>query len=249
MMEPCVAQGVDLFVLTELWLTGLVDVTDESSKGLAESIDGPTVNTLRDFCRTSQVWLLAGTMALKSKAGLNNTSLLINPSGDIVLEYSKIHLFRPMGEDLTYEPGDRLVAAEVNGAGIGVLVCYDLRFPNLARSLAKAGCEVILVPALWPETRINHWETLLRARAIENQVYMVGANGLTSQHGYFIPGHSMIVSPTGESMNSAEMRESAIVRKLDIGRLRQHRSEICYLDDEVEISEVHWPSRVNDPRG
>ncbi len=195
------------------------------------------------------MWLLAGTIALKTKSGLKNTSLLIDTSGQVILEYSKVHMFRPMGEDLVFEPGDRLVAADVNGIGVGVIICYDLRFPALTRRLAKAGCEVILVPALWPELRINHWEALLRARAIENQVYMVGANGLGSQHGLFIPGHSMIVSPNGESLNSAEMRESAIVRKLDIAKLRQIRSEMCFLDDEVEIQDVHWPARVNESGG
>jgi len=247
MLETCVAQEVDLFVLTELWSTGMIDPDDASEGGLAESIDGPTVDTLRDFCRTNEVWLLAGTLPIKRKNKLGNTALMIGPSGEIALEYSKVHLFHPMGENLIFSPGEKLVAAEVEGIGIGVIICYDLRFPGLARRLAQAGCEIILVPAMWPEVRIKHWEILLRARAMENQVYMVGANGLLSQGGTFIPGHSMIVGPSGEALNQPEMRESAIVRKIDVGKLRSLRAEHCYIDEEVEIKDVKWPTRVNEP--
>jgi len=249
MLETCTSQEVDLFVLTELWSTGMIDPDDASSGGLAESVDGPTVEALRDFCVTHEAWLLAGTLPIKRKDGLRNTALLIGPSGDIALEYSKVHLFHPMGEDLIFKPGENLVAAEVNGIGVGVIVCYDLRFPGHVRRLAHAGCEVILVPAMWPEVRINQWETLLRARAIENQVYIVGANGLLSQGGNFIPGHSMMVGPGGEALNQPEMRESAIVRKLDLGKLRRLRREHCYLDEEVEIKDVNWGAKVNEPGG
>jgi len=247
MMDKCTAQEVDLFVLPELWATGLIDPTESSSLSLAENIDGPTIESLSEFCRINQVGLLAGTLALRDAAGLKNTSLLIDRSGEIVLKYSKIHLFSAMGEDMIYEPGTSLSAAEINGIGIGVVICYDLRFPSLVRKLAESGCEVILVPAMWPEVRINHWETLLRARAIENQVFMVGANGLANQHGFFFPGHSMIVGPAGEALNSPEMRESVIVRKLDMRQLRRLRRDTCYLDEEIEAPEVNWNVRVNEP--
>ncbi len=242
-------QEIDLFVLNELWATGLLNPTDQSDMNLAESIDGPTVGALRDFCREYGIHLLAGTIALKNKNGITNTALLIDPSGDIILKYSKVHLFAPMGEDQIFEPGDELAAAEVKGVGVGVVICYDLRFPGLIRSLARAGCEIILVPSMWPELRINHFEIFLRARAIENQVYMVGANGLCNMHGVFIPGHSMIVGPSGEALNSAEMRESVIVRKLDLKKLRKYRRELCYIDSEVEITDVNWTAKVNESGG
>ncbi len=247
MLEKCAEQDVDLHVLTELWATGLIDPDDPPGLALAESVDGPTLDALRDFCRDTGTHLLAGTLALKNRNGYTNTSLLIDPDGEIILKYSKVHLFPPMGEDAIFMPGDALAAAEVRGVGIGVVICYDLRFPGLVRRLAHAGCEVIIVPALWPEERINHWETLLRARAMENQVFMVGANGLLSQAGIFFPGHSMVVGPNGEALNSPEMRQSVIVRKLDLQLLRRLRSEICYLDDEKDITEVNWKARVNEP--
>jgi len=248
MLHRCADQQVDLFVLSELWATGLVSPTDQSSTNLAESPNGPSIEALREFCAGTQSYLLAGTLALKGKNGLRNTSLLIGPTGEIILEYSKIHLFHPMGEEAIFDAGTTLEAAEVKAVGVGVVICCDIRFPALVRALARAGCEVILVPALWPEERINHWETLLRARAIENQVYIVGANGLANQNGIFFPGHSMIVGPAGEALNSPEMRESAIVRKLDLRKLRKMRSELCYLDEEIEVRGVHWSSKVNETK-
>jgi predicted amidohydrolase len=249
MCEACAGQDVDLFVLTEHWATGVLDSSIPDHMALAEDVDGPTVEALRDFCRESGVYLLAGTLPLKRNSELRNAALMIDPGGEIILEYSKIHLFQPLGERDVFTPGERLMACEVNGIGVGVLICYDLRFPVPARRLAHAGCEVIAVPALWPEVRIDHWETLLRARAIENQVYMVGCNGLGNMAGRFFPGHSMIVSPNGAAVNSPEMRESAIVRTIDLDMLRRLRREICYLDDEKRISDVFWNLGVNEPGG
>jgi len=248
-MRRLAGEGVDVICLSELWLTGLIDPTEKDSASQISTIDGPTLETLRDFCRTTEIHLLAGTIALKDKDGLRNTALIIDPSGEIVLNYSKIHMYGPMGENHVFISGDTLSAVEIKGVGVGVVICYDLRFPSLARSLARAGVEVILVPAFWPDARIYHWETLLRARAMENQVYMVGINGLCNQSGHYIPGHSLIVGPHGDALNQPEMRESVIVRKLDISKLRKLRSEICYLDDEVEINDVNWHAGVNETGG
>jgi omega-amidase len=242
-------QEVDIFVLSELWSTGLVDPVDGSSVNLAETVDGPTVDALREFCVEHSTHILAGTLPLLEDNRLTNTALMINPSGEIILKYSKIHLFTPMGEAAVFEAGNTLSACAIDGVGIGVLICYDLRFPGLCRRLAHAGCELILVPALWPEARIEAWELMLRARASENQIFIVGANGLMSQNGMFFPGHSMMVGPMGEAVNSPEMRESAIVRMLDIDKVREVRRTLCYIDDERETPEVNWTSRVNESGG
>jgi omega-amidase len=240
MLHACASQDVDLFVMTELWSTGSLDPDDPSSLDFVEEIAGPTVEALCEFCADAKSWLLAGSLPLREKGVLKNTSLLINPDGRVVSKYSKTQLFSLMGEEKVFVPGDRLTAAEINGVGVGMLICYDLRFPSLARMLAKSGCEIILVPALWPESRIDHWETLVRARAIENQVYVVGANGVLSQGSDFYPGHSLIAGPGGEILNTPEMRESAIVRRIDLNQVRELRRKICYIDEEREIQEVEW---------
>jgi predicted amidohydrolase len=229
------SQGVDLFVLTELWTTGLLSIEDGSAADLVEGIEGPTIDALRDFCRGAGTCLLAGTIALREMGRTTNTSLLIDQSGEIALKYSKIQLFGPFEEDKVFCPGDTLAVAEVKGTKVGVLVCYDLRFPLLARKLARAGCEILLVPALWPDERIEHWEILLRARAIENQIFVVGANGVMNQDGIFFPGHSLIVGPDGNALNSPEMRETAIVRQLNLEDVRESRERTFYLEDEREV--------------
>lgn len=240
LLNACLDRGIDLFVMSELWSTGLLDADDLSLQAMIETIDGPTISALADFCRQSNAFLLAGTIPLIQNGIIGNTSVLINPSGQVSLKYSKIHLFPEMSEDEIFAPGKKMAATEINGVKVGVLVCYDLRFPNLFRSLAKAGCEVILIPALWPETRIYQWETLLRARAIENQVYIVGANGVGNQWDYFFPGHSLIVGPEGEALNTPDMRESVIERKLDIKKLREIRSYNFHINREQNIDEVDW---------
>jgi predicted amidohydrolase len=211
MLHACAKQQVELFVMTELWPTGMLDSEDGSASELVEDLSGPTVEALRGFCRDAGAYLLAGTLPLKQGGKLRNVALLIDPSGNIILQYAKTQLFSPMGEDDVFTAGDSLAAADVNGVKVGVLICYDIRFPSLARSLAKSGCEIILVPALWPQERIEHWETLIRARAIENQVLMVGANGIMNQDDAFFPGRSLIVAPDGGALNTPEMRETAIV--------------------------------------
>ncbi|HEX9744573.1 MAG TPA: nitrilase-related carbon-nitrogen hydrolase [bacterium] len=246
MLESVAEQEIDLFVLSELFTTGVIDPGMEKDD-FSEMVSGPTISALREFCLENGVHLLAGSIPVKnSKKKVTNTSYLIDPDGEIILEYSKVHLFDGLGEKEVFVSGDKWAACDINGIGIGVLICYDVRFPAPVRRLAQSGCEIILVPALWPEERINHWETLLRARAIENQVWMVGANGLANHNGTFFPGHSMIVTPSGEALNQPDMRESVIVRTANITQLRNLRSQICYLDDEIEVKKVDFKSKVNE---
>jgi predicted amidohydrolase len=237
MLKRVASQNVDLFVLSELWTTGLLSTDDGSAGDLVEGIEGPTVEALRDFCREAEAYLLAGSMALREKGRTLNASLLFDPSGDIALKYAKTQLFAPFEEDKVFSPGDSLAMTEILGVKVGTLICYDLRFPSLARRLARAGCEILLVPALWPDERIEHWEILLRARAVENQIFVVGANGVMNQDGIFFPGHSLIVGPDGGALNSPEMRETAIVRRLNLTDLRESRERIFYLDDEREVGD------------
>jgi omega-amidase len=228
-------QDVDLFVLNELWPTGLLDPDAQYSLDLAEQPDGPTVEAIKGFARETETFILAGTIALSKKGKLRNCALLIDPSGKVILDYAKTHLFKPMAEDRVFVPGDKLGMADVKGVKLGVLVCYEMRFPSLARNLAKAGCEIIVVPALWPQERIEQWETLVKARAIENQVFVVGANGIMNQGETFFPGHSIIAGPNGEVLNAPEMREAVIVRKLKLNQVREARHQICYINEEREI--------------
>ena len=238
MLRACSSQRVELFVMTELWSTGMLDADDTFSNELVEDMRGPTLDVLRRFCIESGAWMLAGSLPIRHRGKLRNFAVLIDPKGRAVLEYAKTQLFAPMGEDKVFVPGEKLMAAEIGGIKVGILICYDLRFPGLARAYSKAGCELILVPALWPQERIEHWETLLKARAIENQVFMVGANGIMNQGEMFFPGRSMIVGPNGDVLNKPEMRETAIVRTIDVSLVREAKKKIDYLREERDVGEI-----------
>ncbi len=174
----------------------------------AEPLAGPTAQWARQQAVRHRIWLLAGSFVEKwdSSDRTRNTSLLISPGGDVVATYHKIHLFdcdvpgAEFHESQFVTPGDEIVTATADGVGtVGMSICYDLRFPELYRILALQGAEIVVVPAAFTaKTGPPHWEVLLRARAIENQVYVIAAG----QHGrsgagLAWHGHSMIIDPWG----------------------------------------------------
>lgn len=179
---------------------------EEEKVAGAEPLDGPTFRRLADKARERRIWLLAGTLAERAGAGrIRNTSVLYGPDGDRIAVYRKIHLFDvdlPGGvayrESAVVEPGSEPVVAALPWGRLGMSVCYDLRFPELYRHLAAAGAEVLAVPSAFTlHTGKDHWEVLLRARAIENTCYVV-APAQVGRHGKRETwGHSMIVDPWG----------------------------------------------------
>jgi predicted amidohydrolase len=200
----------------------------------AEPFDGPTNAFAREIASAHGVWLLAGSFIEATGGGRrSNTSVLVSPNGEAVAAYRKVHLFDvdvPGAEfresDVT-DAGDELVTAEVDGLGsVGLSLCYDLRFPELYRILALRGARVVVVPAAFTaRTGPPHWEVLLRARAIENQVYVVAAG----QTGQTTPrlgwhGHSMIIDPWGTVIAQASDGEGVIVADIDLAYLERVRA-------------------------
>jgi predicted amidohydrolase len=191
----------------------------------AEPLDGPTLRWTRDLARSNGVWLVAGSI-IEHVAGQDrrhNTSCLIDPAGQVRAVYRKLHLFDAdvpgaiLRESDVVRPGDDIVAAEVDGVRLGLSICYDLRFPELFRRLALDGCRLIVLASAFTErTGRDHWEVLVRARAIENQVFVVAANqvGQTSPRLRWF-GRSMIVDPWGLVLAQAPDRESHIFADLD----------------------------------
>jgi predicted amidohydrolase len=227
------AEGARLIVLPEMFNV-LGD--PEVLRAGGEHLDGPT---LRWACRLAKglgTWLVAGSI-IENVAGqdrLHNTSCLIDAEGAIRAVYRKIHLFDAdvpgsmMRESDTVMPGDEIVSAEVDGVRVGFSICYDLRFPELFRLLTLDGCRVIIVVSAFTErTGRDHWEVLVRARAIENQVFVVAANqvGQTSPRLRWY-GRSMIVDPWGIVMAQAPDRPSAIVADLDFAAQDAVRAQL-----------------------
>lgn len=222
LIRAAAADGARLVVLPEMFnVLGDADVL----RAGAEPLDGPTVRWAQELARTCNIWLVAGSI-IERMANQNrhaNTSCLIDPEGQLQATYRKIHLFdcdvpgAALHESKTIAPGEEIVLTEAASTPLGLSICYDLRFPELFRILTLRGARIIVLPAAFTErTGRDHWEILLRARAIENQVFLVAANQLgKSGPGLQWYGRSMIVDPWGVVLAQAPDRETFIAADLD----------------------------------
>jgi predicted amidohydrolase len=210
------------------------------SREFVESIPGPTTDALAAKARELKMWVLGGSIpeASDDPTRSYNTSVLFDRDGNQVALYRKIHLFDvdiagkvSAKESERIRPGNEIVHADIEGHRFGLTICYDLRFPELFRSLALMGCEAIFLPAAFTlQTGRDHWEVLIRARAIENSCYML-ASGLVGKHesGGDTYGHSMIVDPWGTVVSNMPDEVGIVVSELDFDRQARIRQEIPVL--------------------
>jgi predicted amidohydrolase len=209
---------------------------DEGYRASARPIPGPWTAPFAAVASRHDAWILVGSLAETSDdpARPFNTSVLISPAGSIAAIYRKIHLFDVTVEDGPVDresdrvsPGDRAVVADVDGIRVGLSICYDLRFPELYRALALAGAEVLTVPANFTErTGRDHWEVLLRARAIENGAYVLAPSQVGGPPGQPAFGRSMIVDPWGIVVAQAPDGVGIVAADLDLARVRSIRRQI-----------------------
>jgi deaminated glutathione amidase len=204
----------------------------------AETIPGPTTERFAAKARQHDVYILGGSIVEKSDVPdkVYNTSTLINPAGDLVAVYRKIHLFDiditgnvSANESSTILPGEDAVTAEVDGHTVGLTICYDLRFPELYRLLALDGAEILFVPAAFTMfTGKDHWHMLLRARAVENQCFVVapGQFGAHEPNNAQCYGHSLVVDPWGTVLADAPDKEGVVTADLDFDYLEKIRTQV-----------------------
>jgi predicted amidohydrolase len=212
--------------------------TDAGYRASARPIPGPTTEPFSAVARERSCWVLAGSHAEASDdpARPYNTAVLFDRAGSLAARYRKLHLFDVAVDDgpadtesARVTPGDRAVVADVEGVGLGLSICYDLRFPELYRALALAGARVLAVPAVFTaRTGRDHWEVLLRARAIENGAWVIAAAGCGNGGSGAIPawGHSMIVDPWGRIVAEAAAGEGIVHATLDLGAADAARRQI-----------------------
>jgi predicted amidohydrolase len=229
------AADADLVVLPEyVQFRG----TSGGFRASARAVPGATTAPFAAIAREHRTWILAGSHAESSgdPARPFNTAVLFDRSGGLVARYRKLHLFDVSVDDgpsdresARVTPGDRAVVARVEGTGLGLSICYDLRFPELYRTLSLAGAEMLAVPAVFTErTGRDHWEVLLRARAIENGAYVIAAAGCgTGGPGAIAAwGHSMVVDPWGRVVAQAGMDEAIVRAELDLSLVAAARRQI-----------------------
>lgn len=229
-------QPVDLIVLPELWPVTYFQFDRYETE--AESLQGPTVTAIRHAAVSRGCFILGGSIVERSGDGkLHNTSFLIGPDGRTHLTYRKIHVFGYRSkESALLTPGATVDVAETPLGAVAVTTCYDLRFPELYRLLVDRGAQIIIVPAAWPQARLEHWRLLTRARALENQVYLVACNMAGVDAGTRLAGHSVVVDPWGDVIGEAGDEEQVLYAELDLARLRQIRDEFPVLKDRRLMS-------------
>lgn len=201
MVAEAMEQRPDVLLLPELWRLGFYP---KPILGYADADGAQTRKALADIATRYQVNIVGGTVANAIGTQVFNTCYVFDRTGRLVTTYHKTHLFSPSGEAADFTPGDNVVTFELDGVCCGLAVCYDVRFPELIRRLALEGISVLFLPAAWPMSRLIHWQTLIRARAIENQIFVVACNeaGMTDDDEQ-LAGHSAIIDPWGEVLAKA----------------------------------------------
>lgn len=225
--------GADLVVLPELWPLGGF-AYDLWSEG-AETLDGPTSDAMAAAARAAGVWLHAGSIVERDPDGpIYNTSLLFAPDGELVHTYRKIHRFGfDSGEAVVMGAGQEIVTAATDFGTLGLATCYDLRFPELFRALLDAGAQLLVIPAAWPERRREHWTLLARARAVEEQAYVLACNTAGTHGGVEQAGHSIVVDPWGRVLAEAGSGEQVLTVEFDPAEVAKARAEFPVLRDRL----------------
>jgi len=204
---------VSTVIMPELW-----SCSHDNDK-MAEHADSTNaiVKEMSSWCRQRGVWMLCGTLPWRAPdAHLRNRLHLISDNGSVEATYDKVHLFPRPGEDLLFKRGEDPLLFSMRGVPSSAAVSYDIRFPEYIRSIALAGAMVLYLPAEWPMERLEHWRTLLKARAIENQMFVIGCNRCGTGGGVDFGGHSMAVAPDGEVLVEAGCSEETVIAELDI---------------------------------
>ncbi len=225
LLETAINEGAQLAVLPEMWLTDFVLKDPQlhlpwTAKALAH---------LQGMTKESDMVIVAGSMMEEEEGRIYNTSYVI-AEGETVGKYRKVYLFEPMGELRIFSPGNKTLVVDTTLGKLGVVICYDLRFPEFIRPLPFQGVEILCVPAQWPVQRIAHWEILLKARAVENQFFVLGCNRWGQAGSYNFPGHSIILDPLGGVLASVH-KEDIAVATLEKSVMEEYRSQIPSLRD------------------
>lgn len=221
-------RGSDWLVLPELWSTGY----DLENAGIyATPTDQGIFAEICHLAQKHQLYLLGSCLSRMGEGGYGNTLTVFTPDGTVAGEYSKIHLFRLMQEEQFLTPGNQLVLAETPWGKVGLTICYDLRFPELFRTYALQGAKIVVVPAEWPHPRLAHWQTLLRARAIENQLFVVACNRVGSSKDSHFFGHSALIDPWGETIIQGDEKEEILTATIDTDLVDMVRRKIPVFAD------------------
>lgn len=246
LIENSIEQDTDAIVLPEVWTVGWKPSEFETS---AEEIENSnTIKFLSNIAKKYNTNIIGGSFITKKNSSqltahssLFNTCPVINRKGELVTTYDKMHLFSYYGcdEGTFVQKGEKPVLIEINGVKIGLSICYDIRFPEIYRAYAKAGADVLINMAAWPKTRAGHWEALSKARAIENQCFVVALtqSGLIGKDEWNL-GHSRIIDFNGEVISEKSDGEGAMISEIKFEEMYEFRKKCTVLLDICDRYDV-----------
>ncbi|MFM1872693.1 MAG: hypothetical protein RL398_2115 [Planctomycetota bacterium] len=253
-VDEAVEAGAKLCVLPELWSTSFLAKIDDAALRDADDAE----RELRELSAQHGLVTVGSTLE-RSGSFVHNTAHVYD-CGELVGSYRKIHMFSPNAEHRHHAPGDTPLVVQTSVGKLGVLICYDLRFPELARYYFHRGVEILAVPGQWPEARSQHWRTLLRARAIENEMFVLGCNrtgqenSLRNGEPMAFPGDGRIVDPTGELLATGSGDAGALVASLEVRKVRTMRRILPIAQDARpqvyrKLFEETWEQACRQVRG
>ena len=221
-------KGIHLALLPEMWSTGF---ENERLGELADTTP-KILDQLSAWSRKTGTAII-GSMPEKKNKKIYNTAYVVDRNGSVLKGYRKIHLFSPTQEDRFFSPGHEAVVVKTSLGNLGLMICYDLRFPELCRALVLKGAQMVAVLAQWPAVRIAHWDVLLRARAIENQVFVFGVNRCGQDGQLVYGGRSAIVSPRGETLARTGRRAASLTATVNMNHIKTVREQIPCLRERI----------------
>lgn len=219
----------EVIVLPELWTTGYAF---NQIKEVASAEGKEPADFLGKLSKQYRVWFVGGSVIASTSAGYVNRAQVINPDGKLVAIYDKVHLFGLMNEDKYFVNGKKINIFNLNGIDSSCVICYDIRFCELIRKIALSKVKLLFVTAEWPHPRLDHWRTLLIARAIENQMYVVACNrvGKSGKNTFF--GHSIAINPWGKILGELiEEKEDFLTVDIDLSIVEEVRNKIPVFND------------------
>lgn len=220
--------GSDLIILPEMFSSSFdYDNLKKHSEATPDILQ-----QLKETAQAKNV-IIAGSMPESENNNIYNTLYLIDKNGILAGRYRKVHLFSPTGENDHFQNGVAPVVCKTSVGNIGLMICYDLRFPELCRRLTDMDAQIIIISAQWPSPRVEHWDTLIKARAIENQVFIAAANRCGQSGNLIFPGHSQIISPWGKELAKAGNDYTLLGETINLDEIERARETIPCLQERV----------------
>ena len=222
----------DLILLPEIWPCGFFSFDRYERE--SETIDGPIVKAFKDMAREKNCHILMGSMVESDEGQFFNTSIFLNPRGNIAALYRKMHLFGYQSEETSIlTPGQDVVVVDTPWGTTGLSTCYDLRFPELFRRMVDMGVKFFLVASAWPHIRLEAWKLFNRSRAHENLAFLISCNCAGANQGQKYAGHSMVVDPLGQVVAEGSDEEELVSARIEPEWVDTVRQDFPALEDRV----------------